>query len=140
MKINLSFTGDEPEWKTSKNEFSDSECQNVTHAQNAGSLENCKDLCLDFSHHLRYSCTAFNYADSSTSCVLRRCGMMPIIPPAQNRYPTFDGYWKSSASTGSFIESRSKNHYEAIRLLHKFMQLSVCLFSQRGPQLTLVQR
>ena len=117
VKINLSFTGDEPEWKTSKNEFSDSECANLKLVQNAGSLENCKDLCLDWrslgwTGLEKSSCTAFNYADSSTSCVLRGCKMMPIIPPAQNRYPTFDGYWKSSASTGNFIESRSKNYLD----------------------------
>ena len=112
MKINLSFTGDELVWKTSKKEFSDSECSNLGW-KHAGSLENCKALCLEMS-----TCSAFNYENSSTNCVLRGC-TLPIVPPAQNVHKTFDGYWKSSASTGSFIESRSKNHYVAIRLLHK---------------------
>ena len=122
VKINLSFTGDEPEWKTSKNEFSDSECSNLGYVPNAGSFQGCVALCQE-----KPRCTAFNYEKYSTTCVLRGCPL-PIVPPAQNHYSTFDGYWKSSASTGSFTQSRSKNHYEAIQLLHKFMQLSVCLF------------
>ena len=104
VKINLSLTGDEPVWKTSKNEFSDSECQNLGFVPNAGSFQGCIALCQEKSR-----CTAFNYENSSTSCVLRGCPL-PIVPPAQNYYLTFDGYWKSSASTGSFIESRSKNN------------------------------
>ena len=123
MNINLSFTGDALVWKTSKNEFSDSECSNLGFVQNAGSLENCKALCLEMS-----TCTAFNYENSSTYCVLRGC-TLPIVPPAQNVYQTFDGYWKSSASTGSYIESRRKNHYVAIRLLHKFMPLKLIEWS-----------
>ena len=134
MKINLSFTGDEPEWKTSKNEFSDSECQNLGFVPNAGSFQGCIALCQEKSR-----CTAFNYENSSTSCVLRGCNL-PIVPPTENVWPTFDGYWKSSASTGSYKASRSKNHYVAIRLLHKFMPLklmewstSLCLFSCPQP-------
>ena len=95
MKINLSFAGDDLKWETSKNEFSDGECSNLGFVPNVGSLENCKKLCLKKS-----DCTAFNYANSSTSCVLRGC-KLPIVSPVQDRYPTFDGYWQSSCSVTS---------------------------------------
>ena len=95
MKINLSFTGDGLKWKTSKNEFSDSECSYMMYVHHTGSLENCTALCLQES-----DCTAFNYASSSTGCVLRRC-KLPIVPPAKNLWPTFDGFWQSSCSVSS---------------------------------------
>ena len=95
MKINLSFTGDRLKWKTSKNEFSDSECSYMMYVHHTGSLENCTALCLQES-----DCTAFNYASSSTGCVLRRC-KLPIVPPAKNLWPTFDGFWQSSCSVSS---------------------------------------
>ena len=95
VKINLTFTGDGLKWKTSKNEFSDSECPNLEFVHNTGSLQYCKALCLKKS-----GCTAFNYKKSSTSCVLRRCDL-PIVRPVHNRYPDWDGYWQSSCLVSS---------------------------------------
>ena len=46
-------------------------------------------------------CTAVNYDNSSTHCVLRGCDL-PVAPPAENVYKTFDGYWLSSTSTGDY--------------------------------------
>ena len=65
------------------------------YVHHTGSLENCTALCLQES-----DCTAFNYASSSTGCVLRRC-KLPIVPPAKNLWPTFDGFWQSSCSVSS---------------------------------------
>ena len=80
-------------WETSENEFSDSECP-LLKKGNKGSLENCKAFCLETP-----GCTAVNYDNSSTHCVLRGCDL-PVASPAENVYKTFDGYWLSSTSTG----------------------------------------
>jgi len=76
----------EQEWKTSKNEFSDSECPNLNHGDK-GSLQNCKAFCLE-----EPGCNAFNYDSTSTHCVLRGCEL-PVVPPTTDVSGTFDGYW-----------------------------------------------
>ena len=91
--INHSFTGDGMAWATSQNEFSDSECPNLgKHWKD--SLQDCKAVCLEDT-----ICTAVNYDDSSTACILRGC-TLPVLPPANNKFPSFDGYWL--VSSGSF--------------------------------------
>ena len=89
MKTNHTLTGKEAEWLTSKNEFSDSECSYLKHGKRVGSLAGCKVLC-----HETPSCTAFNYKRSSHGCVLRSC-KLPVVPPAKDAWPTYDGYWLS---------------------------------------------
>ena len=87
MKIYHSFTG-EPQWAMSKNEFSDSECSKLNPGI-SGSVENCKAFCLEQKDP---RCTAFNYDSSSKNCVLLGC-KLPVVPPAKNVAPTYDGYW-----------------------------------------------
>ena len=99
MKIQRSVTGVE-DWETSKNEFSNSECPNLKGSKQKhlkGSLKNCKAFCLE-----EPGCTAVNYEDNSTDCILRGC-KLPVVPPANNNFPTYDGYWL--VSTGSFYKS-----------------------------------
>ena len=49
-------------WKTSENEYTDSECMFLVLGwQITGSLENCKNLCLETQN-----CNAVNYDSSST--------------------------------------------------------------------------
>ena len=88
--INRSFTG-EPEWETSKNEFSDSECPNLKSGRKGG-LQSCKTFCLEEPR-----CTAFNYNSKTTSCVLRGCSL-PVVPPKANGVKTYDGYWYPSTA------------------------------------------
>jgi len=76
----------EQEWKTSKNDFSDSECPNLNHGDK-GSLQNCKAFCLE-----EPGCNAFNYDSSSTHCVLRGCEL-PVVPPTKDVSGAYDGYW-----------------------------------------------
>ena len=93
--MNWKFTTGEQTWSTSKNEFSN-KCRNLGQGRK-GSLENCKAFCLE-----KPGCTAFNYENRTTHCVLRGC-KLPVVPPAKDRYPTFDGYWQDGswqASTG----------------------------------------
>ena len=85
MQLIDCFTG-EQEWKTSKNDFSDSECPNLNHGDK-GSLQNCKAFCLE-----EPGCNAFNYDSSSTHCVLRGCEL-PVVPPTKDVSGTYDGYW-----------------------------------------------
>ena len=85
LKINPSFTGQV--WETSKKEFSDSECPKMGEKEYTGSLQDCQAFCLGQS-----GCTAFNYKSSTTNCKLRGC-KQPVVPPAKNKLPTYDGYW-----------------------------------------------
>ena len=73
-------------WETSKNEFSDSECPNLKEGIKS-SLENCQESCLNEAN-----CTAINFDQSSGDCTLRGCSL-PVVPPAQNDFPTYDGHW-----------------------------------------------
>ena len=79
-------------WETSENDFSDSECPNMGIFQNKGSLQACKELCLEM-----HGCTAFNYNSQTTTCVMRGCSL-PVVPPANDNHDNFDGYWLSSTS------------------------------------------
>ena len=56
-------------------------------SRHSGGLRKCKDLCLETP-----GCSAFNYNDLTTSCALRRCSR-PIIPPAKDLDPHYNGYW-----------------------------------------------
>ena len=86
--INRSFTG-EPEWETSENEFSDSECPNLG-APTVNDLQGCKDACLE-----RTNCTAFNYNAVTTTCILRGC-KIPVKGPSSDNDGDYDGFWLSS--------------------------------------------
>ena len=77
------------EWKTSENEYTDSECPFLGNVV-TGSLENCKNLCLETQN-----CNAFNYESSSTGCVTRKCSS-PAPPPAQDSHPA-QGFWLDEA-------------------------------------------
>ena len=94
VKTNHRFTG-QLGWKTSKNDFTDDDCTNLKIIEkgvsmkgfNKGSLQNCKQFCLETK-----SCNAINYDKGSTACVVRRC-TDPIVPPVKDNYPAFESYW-----------------------------------------------
>ena len=84
-------------WHTSKNVIGD-DCPNLRIGGGSNiatsTVEHCKVLCLE---HPR--CTAFNFDGNAKNCVLRACSL-PVVPPTSDAFPTYDGYWLSSGTTG----------------------------------------
>ena len=99
-------------WETSENDFSDSECPNLGIFQDTGSLQACKDLCLEDAEDADGSgsgCTAFNYNSNTKTCIMRGCSL-PVVPPANDNNNHFDGYWPSSTSRGSCKQEQDMLH------------------------------
>ena len=95
-------------WHTSKNVIGD-DCPNLRIGGGSNiatsTVEYCKVLCLE---HPR--CTAFNFDGNAKNCVLRACSL-PVVPPTSDAFPTYDGYWLSSGTTGlcPFCQSIFRN-------------------------------